>query len=35
MFESMATSPEQFSQFIKAEIPRWAKIIREQNLVVE
>jgi tripartite-type tricarboxylate transporter receptor subunit TctC len=35
MFESMAGSPEEFSQYIKSEIPRWAKIIREQNLVIE
>ncbi len=35
MFESMATSPEEFAQFIKAEIPKWAKVIREQHLVVE
>jgi hypothetical protein len=24
MFESMASSPEEFSQYIKSEIPRWA-----------
>ena len=35
MFESMASSPEEFSQYIKSEIPRWAKVIREQNLVIE
>jgi tripartite-type tricarboxylate transporter receptor subunit TctC len=35
MFESMASSPEEFAQFIKSEIPRWAKVIHEQNLVVE
>jgi tripartite-type tricarboxylate transporter receptor subunit TctC len=35
MFESMASSPEEFSQYIKAEIPRWAKVIREQKLVIE
>jgi tripartite-type tricarboxylate transporter receptor subunit TctC len=35
MFESMASSPEQFAQYIKTEIPRWAKVIREQSLVVE
>src|SRR5439155_27337973 len=35
MFESMATSPEEFSQYIKSEIPRWAKVIHEQKLTVE
>ena len=35
MFESMAGSPEEFSQYIKSEIPRWAKIIREQGVVIE
>lgn len=35
MFESMASSPEEFSQYIKAEVPRWAKVIREQKLVIE
>ena len=35
MFESMVTSPEEFSAYIKAEIPRWAKVIHEQNLVIE
>jgi tripartite-type tricarboxylate transporter receptor subunit TctC len=35
MFESMASSPEEFSQYIKSEIPRWAKIIREQGVVIE
>jgi hypothetical protein len=31
----MASSPEDFSKFIHAEIPRWAKVIHEQNLVIE
>jgi tripartite-type tricarboxylate transporter receptor subunit TctC len=35
MFESMASSPEKFNEYIKAEIPRWAKVIREQKLVIE
>jgi tripartite-type tricarboxylate transporter receptor subunit TctC len=35
MFESMASSPEDFNKYIHAEIPRWAKVIREQNLVIE
>jgi tripartite-type tricarboxylate transporter receptor subunit TctC len=35
MFESMASSPEEFSKYIKAEVPRWAKVIREQKLVIE
>lgn len=35
MFESMGSSPEEFNEYIKAEIPRWAKVIREQKLVIE
>jgi tripartite-type tricarboxylate transporter receptor subunit TctC len=35
MFESMAATPEEFTAYIKAEIPRWAKVIREQKLVIE
>jgi tripartite-type tricarboxylate transporter receptor subunit TctC len=35
MFESMASSPEEFAGYVKAEIPRWAKVIREQKLVIE
>jgi tripartite-type tricarboxylate transporter receptor subunit TctC len=35
MFESIATSPEEFSQNIKTETARWAKVIHEQNLVIE
>jgi tripartite-type tricarboxylate transporter receptor subunit TctC len=35
MFESMASSPEEFAQFIKSEILRWAKVVREQKLTVE
>src|SRR5436190_9475114 len=35
MFESMASAPEEFAQFIKSEIPRWAKVIREQGVVIE
>jgi tripartite-type tricarboxylate transporter receptor subunit TctC len=35
MFKSMASSPEEFSQYIKSEIPRWAKVIREQGVVIE
>jgi len=35
LFESMASSPEEFSATIKGEIATWAKVIREQNLVIE
>ena len=35
MFESMASSPEEFAQYIKTEIPRWAKVIREEGVVIE
>ena len=35
LFESMASSPDEFSRFIKAETENWAKVIREQKLVIE
>jgi tripartite-type tricarboxylate transporter receptor subunit TctC len=35
MFESMATDPDAFAQYIKSETQLWAKIIREQNLQIE
>jgi tripartite-type tricarboxylate transporter receptor subunit TctC len=35
LFESMAASPEEFSDYIKSETATWAKVIREQKLVVE
>jgi tripartite-type tricarboxylate transporter receptor subunit TctC len=34
MFESMAATPEQFADYIRAETQNWAKIIREQNLTI-
>ncbi len=33
-FETMTSTPEQFSEFLKAEITRWAKVIREANLTI-
>jgi tripartite-type tricarboxylate transporter receptor subunit TctC len=35
MFESMASTPESFDQFIKSETQNWAKIIREQKLAIQ
>jgi tripartite-type tricarboxylate transporter receptor subunit TctC len=35
LFESMASSPEEFSDAIKAETLTWAKVIREQGLKIE
>jgi len=35
LFESMAATPEEFSDYIKSETASWAKVIREQKLVVE
>jgi len=35
LFESMAATPEEFGQYIKAETASWAKVIREQKLVLE
>ena len=35
LFESMATSPEEFSSYIKSETASWAKVIKEQGLKIE
>jgi tripartite-type tricarboxylate transporter receptor subunit TctC len=32
MFESMVTSPEQFSEFIKRDSAKWEKVLREANI---
>jgi tripartite-type tricarboxylate transporter receptor subunit TctC len=34
-FEPMASSPEQFAEFIKTEMVRWAKVIKEANIKVD
>jgi tripartite-type tricarboxylate transporter receptor subunit TctC len=35
MFEPMASSPEAFADYIKAQTNKWAKVIREQKLSVD
>lgn len=35
MFEPMASSPEEFADYIKAQTRKWAKVIREQKLSIE
>lgn len=30
--EPLSSTPEQFAEFLKAEIVRWAKIIKEANI---
>jgi tripartite-type tricarboxylate transporter receptor subunit TctC len=35
MFESMAGTPEQFADYIKAEREKWSKVIREANIKLE
>jgi tripartite-type tricarboxylate transporter receptor subunit TctC len=35
MFESMAETPEQFTDEIRSETASWARIIREQNLTIQ
>ena len=34
-FETVAVTPEQFSEFIKQDIARWGKVIKEANLSVD
>jgi tripartite-type tricarboxylate transporter receptor subunit TctC len=35
MFEPMASSPEEFADYIKAQTQKWAKVIREQKLSID
>jgi tripartite-type tricarboxylate transporter receptor subunit TctC len=35
MFEPMASSPEEFADYIKAQIRKWAKVIGDQKLSIE
>ena len=35
MFEPMASAPEAFADFIKAQTGKWAEVIREQKLTIE
>jgi tripartite-type tricarboxylate transporter receptor subunit TctC len=35
MFESMATTPDEFRKYVDAEIKNWAKIIREEHLTID
>ncbi len=34
MFEPIASSPEEFAEYIKAQTRKWAKVIREQKLSI-
>lgn len=34
-FQPMSSTPEQFAEFIKTEIVRWGKVIKEANISVE
>ena len=34
-FETVAITPEQFSEFIKQDIARWGKVVKEANLSVD
>ena len=35
MFESMASSPEQFAEFIKRDSAKWGKVLRDANIRVD
>jgi tripartite-type tricarboxylate transporter receptor subunit TctC len=35
MFEPMASSPEEFTDYIKAQTRKWAKVIHDQKLSIE
>jgi tripartite-type tricarboxylate transporter receptor subunit TctC len=35
MFESMASSPDEFSDYIKSQTRSWAQVIREQKFAIE
>ena len=35
MFEPMASSPEQFAEFIRADTAKWSKVLREANIKID
>jgi len=35
MFESMASDPDSFDKYVRAETQRWGKVIREQKLTIQ
>jgi tripartite-type tricarboxylate transporter receptor subunit TctC len=35
MFEPMASSPEEFADYIKGQTRKWAKVIHEQKLSID
>ena len=35
MFESMASTPEQFAEFIKADTVKWSKVLRDANIKID
>jgi tripartite-type tricarboxylate transporter receptor subunit TctC len=34
-FETVASTPEEFAERIRVEIPKWAKVIRDANIKVQ
>jgi tripartite-type tricarboxylate transporter receptor subunit TctC len=34
-FDPVASTPEEFSAWIRSEIPRWAKVIRDAKIEVQ
>jgi len=31
-YETVANSPDEYARWIRAEIPKWAKVIRDANI---
>ena len=34
-YEPMASTPEQYGEFIRTEMVRWAKVIKDANVKIE
>jgi tripartite-type tricarboxylate transporter receptor subunit TctC len=34
-FDAVGSTPEEFGRWIKTEIPKWARVIRESNLTIQ
>jgi tripartite-type tricarboxylate transporter receptor subunit TctC len=34
-FDPVASTPEQFAEWIRSEIPRWGKVIRDANIAMQ
>jgi tripartite-type tricarboxylate transporter receptor subunit TctC len=34
-YETLSCTPEQFSEFLKTEVVRWTKVVKEANISID